>query len=107
MPNPMVTEDEIRAAATELGLADPHGNYRPRDRGRIAAAVVAAKQQHRAADTPGGWSTARQLGAFWGELIASGVEAGATGPLLGEVGRYLLETQGLRLDSDREETTPS
>ncbi|WP_406234927.1 hypothetical protein [Nocardia sp. NBC_01009] len=100
------TEDEIRAAAAELGLADEHGNYRQRDRARLAAAVQAARQGEAAA-TPGGSSTARQLGAFAGELAAAGVDATNTGPLLAEVGRYLLETQGLRLDSQGEEITPS
>ncbi|WP_433658033.1 hypothetical protein ACQPW1_39700 [Nocardia sp. CA-128927] len=108
MPNPILpTEDEIRTAARELGLTDPHGNYRPRDRSRIAAAVQAAKQHETAAAAPGGWSTAHQIASFWGELIGAGVDAASTAPLLAEVGRYLLETQGLRLDSDREETTSS
>ncbi|MBW0270781.1 hypothetical protein ATM97_07110 [Nocardia sp. MH4] len=101
------TEAEIRAGAKELGLADENGNYRQRDRNRIAAAVQAAKQEAATAADPAAGTTAAQLAQFADELNTAGpFRDETTTAVLVEAARHLLEAQGLRLAS-REETTPS
>ncbi|WP_054812106.1 hypothetical protein [Nocardia arizonensis] len=110
-PAPVPTEDEIRRAAQHLGLADENGNYNQRDRNRIAAAIQRARQEQDAAAEPLAGTTAEVLGRFAGELAkqpglgALGAKSWAA--ILGATAAHLLETQGLRLDSPREETTPS
>ncbi|MGW5377439.1 hypothetical protein ACWESM_18535 [Nocardia sp. NPDC003999] len=119
MPAPMPSEDEIRAMARELGLADDTGRYRQSDRGRIAAAVRAAKAAEvDRAELDAAQRQAESLLAaalaelphlvarVYSDLTDRGVDPAATGPLLAEVGRYVLEVQGLRLESRQEGTTP-
>ncbi|MGW6699641.1 hypothetical protein [Nocardia sp. NPDC055049] len=106
-PRPgLPTEDEIRAAAVELGHADEHGNYPRAIRNKLARAVQLAKQEQATAEDPNERSTAWQLVQFAEDLDAVHIRATDIGPLLVEAARHLLRSQGLRLES-REETTPS
>jgi hypothetical protein len=93
------TEDEIRAAAKKLGLADEHGNYPRRDRARIAKTIqLAGEQDARAAS-----ATAVVLARFRDELTAHGFTHETSGPVVAEAARFLLHTAGLQLE---EGTTP-
>ncbi|WP_280265343.1 hypothetical protein [Nocardia wallacei] len=102
------TEAEIRTTAGRLGLADVNGNYRQRDRARIAAAVQQAKRDQADALDPATGNTAELLSRFRNELAGVGL----TRPellesLLVEAARHLLKTAGLQLKSEQiEETTP-
>lgn len=99
------TEDELRAAAKELGLANPDGSYDRALRNRLAAAVQLAKQEEARATDPAERSTAWQLARFRDDLAALNLASAADG-LLVEAARHLLRSQGLRLEP-RKETTPS
>lgn len=101
------TEAEIQSAAEQLGLTDANGRYPSRDRSRIAKAVQIAQQDQAVDADPSNGTTAQQLAEFRNELAANGLqETEIVGPLLDEVARHLLQSQGLRL-APREETTPS
>lgn len=99
------TEDELRATAAELGLANEDGSYDRSLRNRLAAAWQLAKQERERADDPNERSTAWQLARFREDLAVHELASAADG-LLVEVVRHLLRSQGLRLES-RKETTPS
>ncbi|MFD3748328.1 hypothetical protein [Nocardia sp. NPDC058633] len=102
------TEDEIRSAAKELGLADESGNYPRHLRNRIARTIQIAKQEQATAADPAAGLTAEQLAQFAAELTTAGPFTAETSTaVLVEAARYLLETQGLRLaPKDEGETTP-
>ncbi len=102
-PSPLPTEGEIRDAARQLGLADEHGNYRQRDRNRIAAAVQRARQDAAEAADPLTGTTAAILGRLDTELFTNKLGPEARARVLAAAATHLLETQGLRLDSPREE----
>lgn len=108
MPHqPMPTENEIRAGAIALGLADERGTYPRSQRNRIAQFVQLSKQEAAEAADPANRTTAEQLAAFAAELDAEGpFRAETTTAVLVEAARYLLETQGLRLTPTEGETTP-
>ncbi|WP_378735405.1 hypothetical protein [Nocardia brasiliensis] len=99
------TEDELRAAAKELGIANADGSYDRSLRNRLARAVQLTKQEHARADDPGEHSTAWQLARFREDLAEHELASAADGLLI-EAARHLLRSQGLRLES-RKETTPS
>lgn len=100
------TEGEIRDAAQRLGLADENGNYRQRDRARIAAAVQTAKAEDAAADSPETGNTAELLGRFERELFDNQVGPDARARAVGAAAAHLLKTGGLNLRPREEETTP-
>lgn len=98
------TEDEIRDAAQRLGLVDENGNYRQRDRSRIAAAILAAEQEEAEAADPMQGTTAEVLGRFGSELAAAGVIGDSCARVLAVAATHLLRTAGLNLNNG--ETTP-
>lgn len=101
------TEDEIRATAAELGIADENGNYPRAQRNRLARIVQLAKQQATEAADPNTGTTAQMLARFAGELHNAGpFTPEATSAVLAEAARWLLDSRGLQLGT-REETTPS
>lgn len=100
------TEAEIHAGAKELGLADENGNYRQRDRARIAAAVQAAKAEADKADDPAAGNTAEQLARFDLELFERNIDRESRGRILAVAAAHLLEIGGLNLRPREEETTP-
>ncbi|WP_280393228.1 hypothetical protein [Nocardia wallacei] len=102
------TEEEIRAAAARLRLADENGNYRQRDRARIAAAIQKAAQDQADELDPATGNTVQLLGRFRDELAEAGIERpDMVASLLTEAARHLLRTAGLQLQSEQiEETTP-
>jgi hypothetical protein len=99
------TEDEIRATAKFLGLADEHGNYRQRDRAKIAAAVHTAQRETDAAADPETGNTAEILGRLDTEMCTHGIGSDARARVLAVAAAHLLKTAGLNL-KPREETTP-
>ncbi|WP_280224928.1 hypothetical protein [Nocardia farcinica] len=106
MPD-LPTENEIRQAAKELGVAYENGDYPRHLRNRLARNVQLAKQEAAEAADPATGTTAEQLAAFAAELDAEGpFRAETTTAVLVEAARYLLETQGLRLSPREGETTP-
>jgi len=100
------TEAEIRAGAKELGLTDKNGNYRQRDRARIAAAVQAAEAEAAKADDPATGNTAEILRRFDNELAENNILGDARARILAAAAAHLLETGGLNLRPREEETTP-
>ncbi|MBB5915279.1 hypothetical protein BJY24_004146 [Nocardia transvalensis] len=114
------TEAEIRSAAQRLGIADENGNYKQRDRARIAATIQKAAQDQAAENDPATGNTAVMLARFRDELLAAGFAHDPVNPeiyheprlggvgeeVLIEAARYLLKTAGLQLKSDEEEPTP-
>lgn len=106
MPLPLPTEDEIRAAAAELGIADEHGNYPRWQRNRLARIVQLAREEQADEADPHTGTTAQVLGRFAGELRAVALTPEATSAVLAEAARWLLDSRGLQLET-REETTPS
>ncbi len=106
MPLPLPTEDEIRATARELGIADENGNYPRSQRNRLARIVQLAREEQADEADPHTGTTAQVLARFAGELHAAGLTTPeATSAVLAEATRWLLDTNGLQLES-REETTP-
>ncbi|MBF6135876.1 hypothetical protein IU501_23065 [Nocardia otitidiscaviarum] len=106
MPLPLPTEDEIRRAARELGIADEHGNYPRSQRNRLARIVQLAREQETDSADPHTGTTAQVLGRLAGELHAAGITPESTSAVLAEAARWLLDSRGLQLET-REETTPS
>lgn len=106
---PIPTEDEIRDAAQQLGLADENGNYPRHMRNRLARTVQLAKAETAVAEDPHTGTTAEVLGRFVTELHDTDrFTPETTSAIAVEAARWLLETRGLQLDTaTREETTPS
>ncbi|MEU1526355.1 hypothetical protein ABZ413_29580 [Nocardia rhamnosiphila] len=92
----MPTEDEIRAAAKRLGLADENGNYKQSQRSRIAAAIVRAEKEVDEAADPETAPTADALARFDADLTAVGFGEGTRGVLLQAAATHLLKTAGLK-----------
>ncbi|OZE39102.1 hypothetical protein CH278_02125 [Rhodococcus sp. 05-2254-5] len=109
----MPTNDEIRAAAERLGIANPDGTI-PNDaltRNRLFAAVQIAKRETAAEADPSNRTTVDTLAAFDRDLkdqvgYDEEADANVRDLLIAELLRHLLRTEGLKLSTDTKEPRP-